>query len=242
MRPSTCTPRRNTGRLLRGATIAVGLAACLWALAACTGSKPPVPEWQMNAHSAAEKATQAYLAGDTRVADLEWNRARAEVARTGRADRLARLELMRCAAQVASLDLQPCAPFEALRAHADPADRAYADYLAGRADAAGTALLPEPQRSAAAAMAGSAGSSGSLAAIADPLSRLVAVGAALQAGRASAEAAVIATDTASDQGWRRPLLAWLVLRARQAEQGGNTREAAALRQRIELIERGGAPS
>ncbi|RYF01984.1 MAG: hypothetical protein EOO32_01805 [Comamonadaceae bacterium] len=224
--------RRALSSLPRAGLAVAALSVSL--LAACS-SKPPVPEWQMNAHGSAQKAIEAYLSGDTRVADLEWSRARAEVARTGRPDRLARLELMRCAAQVASLDAQPCAAFEALRADAPPTDQAYADYLAGRAAAAAAvALLPPPQRAAATDTAAVAG-------IADPLSRLVAAGAAVQAGRATAELAVLATDTASDQGWRRPLLAWLLLRAQSADQAGDAVQAAALRKRIELVERQGAP-
>lgn len=213
-----------------------GMAAVAVSVLAACASKPPVPEWQMNAHGAAQKAVQAYLSGETRVADLEWSRARAEVARTGRPDRLARVELMRCAAQVASLDLQPCSAFEALRPDAPPADQAYADYLAGRANAAALALLPPPQRE----VAGAAGA-GAIAGIADPLSRLVASGAAVQAGHASDALLQLATDTASDQGWRRPLLAWLLLRVQRAEQAGDTAQAAALRTRIELVERQGAP-
>ncbi len=215
----------------RASLLAVGMAV---ALAGCGSSKPQAPEWQMNAHSAAEKATEAYLSGDTRVADLEWNRARAELARTGRPDHLARLELMRCAAQVASLDLQPCTAFEALRSDATPQDQAYADYLAGRLEPAPADLLPAPQRAAALDAAAIAG-------LADPLSRLVAVGAAAQAGRATAALAATATDTASDRGWRRPLLAWLLLRAQRAEQAGDAAEAATLRRRIDLVERQGAP-
>ena len=72
----------------------------------------------MNAQGASQKAIEAYLSGNARVEKLEWDRARAEVARTGRPDLLARLELMRCAAQVASLVTEPCERFEALRADA----------------------------------------------------------------------------------------------------------------------------
>jgi hypothetical protein len=41
-------------------------------------------------------------------------------------------------------------------------------------------------------------------------------------------------DTASAQGWRRPLLAWLNVQAQRAEQGGDSEEAARLRRRIAL--------
>jgi len=216
-----------------GCTRCVGAAIALLSLASC-GSRPPVPDWQMNAHAAAEKATSAYLSGDTRVAELEWSRARAEVARTGRPDRVARVELMRCAAQVASLDTQTCTAFEALRADADPADQAYADYLSGRGDPANASLLPAPQQAAA-------GNPASITAIADPLSRLVAAGVAHRAGTAPAGLDAVATDTASAQGWRRPLLAWLLLRAQGAERSGDAAQADALKRRIALVERQGVP-
>jgi hypothetical protein len=204
-------------------------------LVACS-SKPPVPDWQMNAHASAQKAIEAYLSGNARVDKLEWDRARAEVARTGRADLLARLELMRCAAQVASVAAGPCEPFEALRPDAGPPERAYADYLAGRGTAEDLALLPEAQRKVAAS-----GDAGALAAVEDPLSRLVAAGALLQAGRATPAVLAIAVDTASAQGWRRPLLAWLQTQVQRAEAAGDGEAAAALRRRMGIVEQGGAP-
>ena len=79
----------------------VALLGAVLTLMACS-SQPPTPDWQMNAQGAAQKALAAYLSGNARVEQLEWDHARAEVARTGRADLLARLELMRCAAQRAS--------------------------------------------------------------------------------------------------------------------------------------------
>ena len=213
-------------------TIRPLILAAVALLAACA-AKPPVPDWQMNAHGAAQKAAEAYLAGDSRVADQEWARARAEVARTGRPDLLARVELLRCAAQTASLEAAPCDAFEALRADVPASEAAYADYLAGRATPEQTALLPEAQRAASASVAAIPG-------IADPLARLVAAGAALRAGRATPEILVAATDTASAQGWRRPLLAWLLLRADRAATAGDAALEAALRRRIAIVESGGA--
>lgn len=202
-------------------------------LIACS-SKPPVPDWQMNAHASAQKAIEAYLSGNARVEKLEWDRARAEVARTGRTDLLARLELMRCAAQVASVVAGPCEPFEALRQDAAPPERAYADYLAGRATASQVGLLPEAQRKVAAS-----GDAIALAAMEEPLSRLVAAGALLQAGRASPAVVASAVETASAQGWRRPLMAWLALQVQRAEAAGDAEAAATLRRRITLVEQSG---
>lgn len=205
---------------------------CALMLVGCS-SKPPVPDWQMNAQAAASKATEAYLSGNTRVEQLEWARARSEVARTGRADLLARLELMRCAAQVASLVVAPCDQFEPLRKDAAAPEQAYADYLAGRVSAQQVPLLPEAQRKVAAS-----GEGASLAGIEDPLSRLVAAGVLFQAGRASPAVIAAATDTASAQGWRRPLLAWLLLQVQRAEAAGDAEAAAALRRRVGIVEQG----
>jgi hypothetical protein len=210
---------------------ALAIAAIAILVAACAGS-PPTPNWQGNARSAMDRATAAYLAGDTRVADAEFERARAEVARTGRPDLLARVELMRCATRVASLDFEPCERFERLRPDADTAERAYADYLAARVLPQDIALLPPQHRAVASANLGVDAALEAVRSIEDPLSRLVAIGVLFQSGRASPTAIALAVDTASAQGWRRPLLAWLNVQLELAERAGNAEEAERLRRRI----------
>lgn len=210
------------------------LVALLASLLAACSSAPPVPDWQVNAHGAAERATAAHLTGHSRVAQQEWARARAEVARTGRPELLARVELLRCAALVASLEGGACPAFEALREEATPTDRAYADYLKGNFTPGQAALLPEPQRAAAASVPAISG-------MADPLSRLVAAGAAVKAGRATPEVLTLASDTAAAQGWRRPLLAWLLLRVQQARAAGDDALAAQLERRIAVVQSAGVP-
>jgi hypothetical protein len=54
-------------------------------------------------------------------------------------------------------------------------------------------------------------------------------------GATNRAAIEVAVDTASDQGWRRPLLAWLTLQRTLAEQAGDTAAADRLRRRIELV-------
>lgn len=221
----SATPPR--ARFLRAAVVAAAIS-----LVACSSS-PPVPDWKMNAQGSAQKALDAYLSGNARVDKLEWEYARAEVARTGRPDLLARLELMRCAAQVGSLVLGPCERFQPLRADAAAPERAYADYLEGRVQPQNISLLPEAQRKVAAT-----GDASSLLTLADPLSRLVAAGVLFQSGRASPEVMAIAVNTASARGWRRPLLAWLTLQAQRIEAAGDQEAAAALRRRIAIVQQG----
>lgn len=213
--------------------------AGLWmaALAAACAGTPP-PDWQLNAKSALDRSVAAYLAGDTRTATAELDRARGEIARTGRLDLLARAELVHCAARVASLDFASCERFEALRADAAPAERAYADYLAARVASDRVALLPVAQRAPATAESDLAAAS-AVQGIGEPLSRLVAAGVLFRDARASPAVLALAVETASAQGWRRPLLAWLEVQRLRAEKLGETAEAERLRRRIAVVERGG---
>lgn len=213
-----------------------GLAAAALALAGCA-SGPLPPDWQTSAKSALERSTAAYLKGDSRIEAVEFERARREVARTGRADLVARVELVRCAARVASLEFEPCEGFDRLRDDAAPAERAYADYLAANPQARDAALLPAPHRAVAANL-GADGADGALRAIDDPLARLVAAGVIFRASRATPATIEIAIDTASAQGWRRPLLAWLNVQLARAERAGDRAEAQRLRRRIGLVQGG----
>ena len=199
-------------------------------LAAGCGSKPPAPDWQMNAHDGLERYSSAFLEGRGPASAAEFARARAALASTAQVGLVARAELTRCALLVASLAFEPCAGFEALRADAPAAERAYADYLAGRIAPDQVPLLPPQHRP----LAQGAADAAALGAIADPLARLVAAGVLFRTGRASPAVLALASDTASAQGWRRPLLAWLGVRVLRAEQAGAVEEAQQLRRRMAL--------
>jgi hypothetical protein len=204
--------------------------AMIAVLAACAGGPQP-PDWQLEAKGSMDRSVAAYMEGNSRVEMAELERARTQLTRSGRADLLATAELLHCATRVASLVMdEPCTGFEKLRPDATDAQRAYADYLKGQLQPQSVALLPEAQRATA------AGNAGALQGITDPLSKLVAAGVLLQTGKASPEVINQAIDTASVQGWRRPLLAWLGVQLRRAEQGGDAQAADKLRRRIELTQ------
>jgi len=195
-------------------------------LTACA-SHPVPPDWQAGAYSGLKSFTADYLNGNTRLADFEFSRARGELARTGRFERVARAELVRCAVQVASLEFNDCPGFAALAADAGDAERAYADFLAGnKADAK---LLPPHYRAIV------EGRKDALRSLEDPLARLIGAGVLMRSGRLSATDIDLAVNTASDQGWRRALLAWLGVQAKYAERNGDVDLAALARRRIELV-------
>lgn len=202
-------------------------------LAGCA-SKPVPPSWQTASKDSMDGFSEAYLKGDTRVADAEFVRARRETASTGRFDEVAQVELVRCAVQAASLVFDGCPGFAALAPDTTPAQRAYAAYIDGRWQGLDRALLPEQHAAVVA--------SGQVGEIKDPLSRLVAAGALFKAGRLAPEGVGQAIDTASGQGWRRPLLTWLGVAAKRAEAAGDAAELARIQRRIELASAGPSPS
>lgn len=186
------------------AAVRSALAAVPMLLSACAGGPPP-PDWQLQARAALAAFERHYLEGDTRLAETEFARLRAQIAKTGRLDLLARAELARCAARTASLEFDGCPGFEALRADAGAEELAYGEYLAGRR------TRPAGE---------------------EPLSRLVHAGVALRAGAITPAEIAAAVEIASAQGWRRPLVAWLEVAARRAEAAGEREAAARLRRRL----------
>ncbi len=213
-------------------------------LVACAGTPPP-PEWQSQTYAALKSYTGAYLIGNTRVAEVEFERAKAEVARTGRPDLMARIELLRCATQVASLVMSPCAAYHALAQDAAPAEQAYASFIAGRWDTLQVTQLPDQYRalvtqaqarqSAKTELGPNASNQSKLNQIEDPLARLVAAGALIQTEPLSSADIDLAVETASSQGWRRPLLAWLGMQLKRQQTSGNAEAAAGIQRRIDLM-------
>ena len=229
-------------------------------LAGCA-SGPPPRDWQINAFEAQETALDTWLQGNDKLADAEFARARDAVASSARLDLLARLTLGRCAAQIASLNNLPaagnpfCPEFTPLGVDARAEEKAYFDYLTGRWQGITPTLLPAQHRPLLAlvasppATANGANSKADptgkpaplaadaqlLSAISDPLSRLVACGVLLQRGQLSPDGIALAVDTASTQGWRRPLLAWLGVQGQRAEATGNAELAARVKRRMAFL-------
>jgi hypothetical protein len=176
-------------------------------LVSCAGSPPP-PDWQLHSYAALGSYQAHYLKGDTRAADLEFARLKSELSATGRPALIARAELVRCALRTASLEIDDCPAFQALRADAGSDELAYSDYLSGRT---------------------------ARAASEDALSKLVSYGVKFKSGQITPGDINAAVDLSSEQGWRRPLLAWLGVQAKRAEAAGDREALARIQRRISLV-------
>lgn len=203
-------------------------------LAGCSSSPPP-PDWKMNAVSLLEHYQARWLEGDTQAADLALEKSRREIARTGRLDLLARLELAACGTRAAALDFGACAAYAPLAPEAAATDQAYARFLAGAWDGLDAGLLPSQYASLVAAR-DDAAANRAVADIPEPLPRLIAAGLLFRQGKADPATLALAVDTASERGWRRPLLTWLEVQLKRARAGGDQAAAARLQRRIDLAE------
>ena len=207
--------------------LALGGAALL---AACAGSPVP-PDWQSNAQDALKNFSTAYYAGNTRVADTGIRpRARRDRRhRPGRPAGARRTRALRRASGEPRIRRLP--GLRSARRGRGKEERAYAAFLAGRWQGLDASLLPPQHR----ALLAGASDAGALAAIKDPMSRLVAAGVLFRIGRLAPDGIAAATETASANGWRRPLLAWLGVQAARADAAGDKDAAARIRRRMEIV-------
>jgi hypothetical protein len=189
----------------------------------------------MNAVSLLEHYQASWLEGDTKSAGMALEKSRKEVAKTGRLDLLARLELAACGTRIAALDFGDCPAYAPLAQEASAADKAYAQFISGDWTGLDTKLMPSQYAGLAGAKDPAAANKAATE-IKDPLSRLIAAGLLLKQGRAEPATVALATDTASERGWRRPLLTWLQVQLKRAQAAGDQAAVAHLQRRIDLAE------
>ena len=122
-------------------------------------------------------------------------------------------------------------------AEAVPANRNFYLFLKGDAAAVDVSLLPESYRPfwTAFRSGDAAKAAVAIAAIEDPLSRLIAAGLAVRHRLENDAILRTAVETASRNGWKRALLAWLERLKSFHEAAGDAEKASAIRSRIDLM-------
>lgn len=216
------------------------LILCVSLLTACGSGGPPPPDWKTDAANAIERYQKHALLGESTLAERHFQQAIRATGGAGRVTDTARLWLVHCATRRAMLIDDPCSGYvELARIEADPVNHAYYQFLMLRWDTIDIARLPQQHRELVSAPARLRPAR--LADVDDPIARLL--GASLLVMRQEADAATLtlATDAASSQGWRQPLLTYLKLRETQAQAQGNFVEQAQLLLRIQLVEQAMAP-
>jgi len=204
-------------------------------------SSRPAPAWLATSHKQIETYKQDYLAAhDPAVAELRFKKAVTEIKRAGDLDLLGKALLTRMALRIAVLEKADAGDYlEVQSAQPVPANRNFYLFLMGEMAEVNGALLPTQYRPFWEALrSGDTGKTvKTITAIEDPLSRLIAAGLA-SAHKVQSEAILLAAvEAASQNGWKRALLAWLNRLENHYQTVNDTARADAVRRRIAIMEK-----
>ncbi len=210
----------------------------LFLLLAGCGTKP-APGWIAAGHRQLEAFKQHYLtAGHQRITEIHFREAVAEIQKGGDMDLLGKAWLTRMALQVAVLSEPDGGDYPKVEAvEVVPANRNYYRFLVGDHAAVDPLLLAASYRPFWGALRDrdAARTAAAVAAIEDPLSRLIASGLAVRHGLETEALLQSAVEAASQNGWKTALLAWLERLHRLYETSGQPARASEIRSRIDLI-------
>ncbi|MHB8910873.1 MAG: hypothetical protein ACYDAA_18515 [Syntrophales bacterium] len=215
----------------------LGLLLLVSLIAGC--SSKPAPAWIAAGHQQIEAFKRDFLTGQSpQITELHFRKATEEIKKSGDLDLLGKAWLTRMALQAAVLEEVAEGEYGKIEAAApSAANRNYYLFLTGKPGMVDDALLPAQYRPFLKALQSgdAAAMAGRIAEIDDPLSRLIAAGLAMRSGPANEPLLQAAIETASQNGWKRALIAWLERLSGFYERSGEAAKAATVRQRLDLI-------
>jgi len=208
-------------------------------ICAC-GASTPAPVWKENAYRQLAEYKTSFLTGKEASTEPHFVKARREIAAGNDLNLLSVAYLTQYALHTASLESFDSSDFAKLyRLEPNPADMAYCHFLKGNFSAVDVELLPS--RYAGVLKAASASdlqmAAREIAAIDDPLSRLIACGVWVRYFPASEAILQMGITTAATNGWQRPLWAYLGKLHEYYLAKGESNKAAAIKERLNLLKK-----
>ncbi|NOT16582.1 MAG: hypothetical protein HOP20_00765 [Sulfuriferula sp.] len=199
-------------------------------VSACS-SGPSVPDWQLDTQSAMARYSQQYLEGRSKLAAASFDKARNATSATADIAAVAHLELIKCGIAMAALNSAPCSAYTRL-APSNTVDANYYRLLTGDFQHIDKQQIPS-QYQAWLMSKNTNDINTQLNQISNPVSRLIATSLSILHRPHNATTVQIGIDTASAQGWRRPLLAYLLL---QQKNNTDPLQQQQIQTRIELLQ------
>jgi hypothetical protein len=206
-------------------------------LAGC--STKPAPVWISAGLKQLEMFKQDFLTGrDQTITEFHFRKAVEELKKGGDADLLGKAWLTRMALQIAVLAAMEEGDYLKIEAgQSVSVNRNYYLFLKGSVAAVDIALLTDSYQPfwKAFRSGDSAKAAVAIASIEDPLSLLIAAGLAVRHNLENDTILRTAVETASRNGWKNALLAWLERLKSFHEAVGDSAAAAAVSRRIDLM-------
>jgi hypothetical protein len=202
------------------------------------GAKP-AQVWISSGHKQLESFKQDFLTGrDSSITESHFRKAVEEIKKGGDADLLGKAWLTRMALQVAvHEELEEGEYLKIESVEPVPANRNFYLFLKGDTGQVDVSLLPEPYRAFWRTFLSRdvANTAASIAAIEDPIPRLIASGLAVSHRMENDAILRTAVETASRNGWKRALFSWLERLQSYYEAAGDARKASSIRARINMM-------
>lgn len=202
------------------------------------GSKA-APTWYAAGHQQLETFKEDFLSGRAPfVTENHFQKAVEEIKKGGDLDLLGKAWLTRMALQIAVLENPEAGEYRAIAAvEAVPGNDQFHLLLTDDAARVDGTLLPAQYRPLLQALQSGSPSEAERAVVEidAPLSRLIAAGLAVRRNLVNEAILQSAVQTASQNGWKRALLAWLERLAVFHETAGEAAKAASIRQRMGVL-------
>jgi hypothetical protein len=202
------------------------------------GSSKPVPDWTDASFNQLDNYKKSYLSGKERIAEAYFNKAVDEIKSSGDLDILARAYLTKYACQVAVLEAFDDGEYLRIEA-VEPVmqNKNFHGFLKGAFDSVDEKLLPRQYEGFLRAF-----KSGKKEDVAqeiskmdNPLSKLIALGLLVKKNKDEEIDLKFAIDIASQNGWKKALLAYLGRLQSFYRTNNEPDEAAHVEERIKLI-------
>ncbi len=204
-------------------------------LSSCGGGKV-VPDWKKDSVSLIEKYERAELKGNNTLAERYFEQALDATGSAAKIEETARLHLIRCATRQASLTFETCSGYlEYAKLGTSTDDDTYHRLISGQWEKLDARKLPSQYRDFA-TNRDPAKNLAILQKIDDPFSRLIAISIVVMQKQADDGILNLAVETASEQGWRKPLLVYLKLQENRARLKGDSAAMERIHARIKLVE------
>jgi len=217
------------------------LLSLMLALLICAcGAAMPVPAWKDNAYRQLDDYKTSFLTGREESTEPHFVKARREIAAGNDLSILTIAYLTKYSLHTASLESFDSSEFAKLyRLEPNAADMAYCHFLKGNFSAVDAKTLPTRYIGIlkAASSRDLTMAALEIAAIDDPLSRLIACGVWVRYLPSNETILQIGISTASANGWRRPLWAYLSKLQTYYLESGNKSNANIIKERLELLKR-----
>jgi hypothetical protein len=206
----------------------------------CACGSQPIPQWKDTASRQLENYKINFLLDNEDATEPHFAQAKQAISSNNDLNLLAVIYLTKYALHTATLkDFDESAFIKIDKLQPNPANRAYYDLLKGNFQQIESSLLPASYRKLLPLIVDNNLSAAirEIAAISDPLSRLIACGVWVKYLPPDETILKLAIDTAARQGWSRPMWAYLTHLQKYYLDHREIKKAEKIKERLELLKK-----